>query len=483
MISATLMCVLWSTAAMAATLTWNASSGSNLGGYRVYECSQTPCEKSSGTATVLATLGTVTSFNIGTPTDIRYYMVTAYDLVNNESDPSNVATYIPAGTPPPQTATVSLAVLGLPDNGEPWAVQATTDASGSVLVEFWVNGALEGTEYNGPYCSFGDSGTACTRVLKPFGSYTVEARVLSNGVEVARQSIRLTAAGAAVSLNVLGSPDKGEPWAVQVVTNASGAVSVEFWVNGSLAFMDSSNPYCSFGDSGTSCTRVIYPFGNYTVEARVLSNGVEVVRQAITVTAASNSTLPPVTASLTVLGSPERGEPWAVQATTNASGAVLVEFWVNGALERTESHSPYCAFNDNDSTCTRVLKPYGFYTVEARILSNGVEVARRAIAVTASSRINIIAATLSLAVLGSPERGEPWAVQATTNASGAVLVEFWVNGALERTEYVRPYCLFGDDSSTCTRGLKPYGFYTVEARVFRKGIEVARQVIVIKAAT
>ena len=472
--------VLWATAISAATLSWDAVSAPDLAGYRVYQCSQTPCEELSGTATLLATLGMVTSFNIGAPTGTQYYMVTAYDLENNESDPSNVVTYIPS---PPPTATVSLTVLGSPDRGEPWAVQATTNASGTVSVQFWVNGSLGFVANSGPYCSFGNNGTSCSRALYPFGDYTVEARVLSNGVEVARQAIVVTTAAATVGLTVLGSPDRGEPWAVQATTNASGTVSVQFWVNGSLGLVASSGPYCSFGNNGTSCTRVLYPFGDYTVEARVLSNGVEVARRAIAVTAAPNTNPIAATVSLTVLGSPDRGEPWAVQATTNASGTVSVQFWINGRLKRTESNGLYCSFNDNGGSCRRVLKSFGFYTVEARVLSNGVEVARQAIVVTAASTVNLAAATVGLTVLGSPDRGEPWAVQATTNASGTVSVQFWVNGRLEHTESSSPYCSFNDSSASCSRVLKSSGFYTVEARVLSNGVEVARQTIVVRAAT
>ena len=100
----TAVCALWSTAAWGATLTWDVDSAPDLAGYRIYHCSQLPCTLASGQASSLATLGKVTSFNIGTPTVTQYYFVTAYDLSNNESGDSNVATYIPAGastTPPP----------------------------------------------------------------------------------------------------------------------------------------------------------------------------------------------------------------------------------------------------------------------------------------------------------------------------------------------------------------------------------------------
>jgi hypothetical protein len=60
---------------------------------------------------LLATLGKVTSFNIGTPAVTQYYVITAYNFRNKESGPSNVAAYFPPGvSPPPPTATGSLTV-------------------------------------------------------------------------------------------------------------------------------------------------------------------------------------------------------------------------------------------------------------------------------------------------------------------------------------------------------------------------------------
>lgn len=92
--------VLADSAAWGATLTWNANTEIDLAGYRVYQCSVLPCGRANGTATPLATLGNVTSFNIGTPVVVQYYVVTAYDFANNESGESIVTTYTPASTPP-----------------------------------------------------------------------------------------------------------------------------------------------------------------------------------------------------------------------------------------------------------------------------------------------------------------------------------------------------------------------------------------------
>jgi hypothetical protein len=99
---------LWSSTAWGATLTWDPDPSPNLAGYRVYQCSQLPCTPTSGTASLLVTLGTVTSFSIGTPAVTEYYFITAYNSSNLESGPSNLATFTPAGAPP-----VVLPVIGV----------------------------------------------------------------------------------------------------------------------------------------------------------------------------------------------------------------------------------------------------------------------------------------------------------------------------------------------------------------------------------
>ena len=93
--------LLWSSAVWGATLTWSPNGESDLAGYRVYQCNLIPCTRASGNASLLTTLGIVTSFNIGTPTVTQYYFVTAYDLANNESAESTLATFIPTGITPP----------------------------------------------------------------------------------------------------------------------------------------------------------------------------------------------------------------------------------------------------------------------------------------------------------------------------------------------------------------------------------------------
>ena len=107
--------VLWSTTAWGASMTWDANSAPDLAGYRIYQCSQLPCSKSYGTATLLATLGKVTTFNIGTPSVTLHYVVTAFDSSQNESGPSNVLTYYPPSAQPASAAVISLGVAGAPN--------------------------------------------------------------------------------------------------------------------------------------------------------------------------------------------------------------------------------------------------------------------------------------------------------------------------------------------------------------------------------
>jgi hypothetical protein len=64
--------MLWGTTTWGATLTWTANNEPDLAGYHVYQCTQQPCGRAFGSATLLTTLGKVTSFNIGTPAVVQY---------------------------------------------------------------------------------------------------------------------------------------------------------------------------------------------------------------------------------------------------------------------------------------------------------------------------------------------------------------------------------------------------------------------------
>ena len=108
----TCVLVLWSSTAWGAMLTWTANSEPDLAGYRVYKCDGLPCTRKSG-ASLLDTLGKATSLIIGIPAEIQYYFVTAYDSANHESGASNLAVFIPVGSPPPPPTPGSLRIDSL----------------------------------------------------------------------------------------------------------------------------------------------------------------------------------------------------------------------------------------------------------------------------------------------------------------------------------------------------------------------------------
>src|SRR5262249_38611440 len=126
--------------------------------------------------TLLATLGKVTSFNIGTPSVTQYYYVTAYDLANNESGGSNLLTFTPAASsPPPPTAisNVSLTVVGNPATG-PWGVEGKTTDPRDVMTTIRLDAAVHHVEHNAPYGFPSDNGTTATTGRFGIGSHTVE---------------------------------------------------------------------------------------------------------------------------------------------------------------------------------------------------------------------------------------------------------------------------------------------------------------------
>ena len=189
--------VLWSSTAWGATLTWNANNEPDLAGYRVYHCNQQPCTRTSGNASLLATLGKVTSFNIGTPSVTQYYISTAYDFVNNESKNSNLATFTPVGSPhppspppPPPIGKVSLEVVGNPAAG-PWGVEGSTSDPRNVMATVRSDGVVHHVEHDAPYGFPGDNGTTAKTVRFGTGWHTVEFMFYVEGTttEIGRASV------------------------------------------------------------------------------------------------------------------------------------------------------------------------------------------------------------------------------------------------------------------------------------------------------
>ena len=269
--------VLWSSTAGGATLTWNANSEPDLAGYRVYRCSQQPCTQSSGHASLFATLGTGTSFNIGTPAVTQYYFITAYDFANHESGSSNLAIFTPVGSPPPPpppplAGTVSLELVGNPTTG-PWGVEVSTTDPRNVMVSIGLDGIGHHTKHTAPYGFPGDNGTTVTTGRFGPWSHTVEFVFYEEGTttEIGRASITVLEGSPSpspmgkISLELVGNPATG-PWGVEVSTTDPRNVMVSVGLDGVGHHTKHTAPYGFPGDNGTTVTTGRFGPWSHTVE-------------------------------------------------------------------------------------------------------------------------------------------------------------------------------------------------------------------------
>ena len=290
--------VLWSSTAGGATLTWDANSEPDVAGYRVYQCGQQPCTQSSGNASLLVTLGTGTSFNVGTPAVTQYYFITAYDFANHESGSSNLAIFTPVGSPPPPmplplplVGTVSLEVVGNPATG-PWGVEVSTTDPRNVMVSMGLDGVGHHTKHTAPYGFPDDTGTTATTGRFGTGSHTVESVFYVEGTttEIGRASVTVREGSPSpppmgkISLKVVGNPATG-PWGVEVSTTDPRNVMATIGLDGVGHHIKHTAPYGFPEDTGTTATTGRFGTGSHTVEFVFYVEGTttEIGRASVTV--------------------------------------------------------------------------------------------------------------------------------------------------------------------------------------------------------
>jgi len=390
-IAAVFSAALLAHGAEAATLTWNANTEANLAGYRVYQCSATPCNFSSGS--LFATLGKVTSFNIGTPSAIRYYFITAYDLSGKESGSSNVVSYSPSGSPPPTSPSmkaVNLTVVGTPSTG-PWGVAATINDLRPVFARVFLDGSLNHTENVAPWSFPGDNGISVTLDRYGRGTHTVEFvfYLKDTTTEIGRGSVTVQEGtssqpsapltsnppppsspppSSTVNLSVVGSPATG-PWGVAATINDLRPVFAKVFLDGSLNHTENVAPWSFPGDNGLSVTPARFGNGSHRVEFvfYLVGTTTEIGRGSVTVQegASSQPSAPPSSnkVNLSVVGSPATG-PWGVAATINDSRPVFARVFLDGSLNHTENVAPWSFPGDNGVSVTPSRYGRGTHTVE-----------------------------------------------------------------------------------------------------------------------
>jgi hypothetical protein len=145
---------------------------------------------------------------------------------------------------------------------------------------------------------------------------------------------------------------------------------------------------------------------------------------AVTATFGASSTATPATVALTVTGNPATG-PYSVQAIPTSTGDIRVEFWVDGALRRTESSAPYSLFGDSGGVLAASTLGAGSHTVVGKVYAQtgSTVLAEAAITITEGASPP---ATFNLAVNRS---GEGTVVSAPAGIScGADCVESYAGG-------------------------------------------------------
>jgi hypothetical protein len=98
----------------------------------------------------------------------------------------------------------------------------------------------------------------------------------------------------------------------------------------------------------------------------------------------------PPTVTLNIIGAPATA-PWTVRLETTLAEPFSTEWYQNGVLYRTEQSLPRCIWGEVAGTqnCMGELKPPGTYVIEARLIKNALEVARKSVTITVPALPNL----------------------------------------------------------------------------------------------
>jgi len=166
--------------------------------------------------------------------------------------------------------------------------------------------------------------------------------------------------------------------------------------------------------------------------------------------------VPPPSVTLVITGDPATG-PFAVEAQTALTGALTVNFFVDGTFVNQETAARYCLFG-GDAVCGAGTLGAGAHVIKAQVL------AQASTTLLAETETTVTAGPVALVVTSDPVSGA-YAVEAQTTLSGALTVNFFVDGTFFHQEDVARYCLFGGDT-TCETGRLGAGVHVIKVQVF-----------------
>src|SRR6266536_4810804 len=142
----------------------------------------------------------------------------------------------------------------------------------------------------------------------------IRAQVLAQGTPTVLADTQVTVTEGPVALVVTGNPATG-PYAVEAQTTLPGALTVNFFVDGTSVHQESIPKYCLF-EGDAACATGTLGAGAHVIKAQVFAQGGSTVlaETQISVTEGS-SPPPPGPVTLVVTRNPATG-PYAVEAQT-----------------------------------------------------------------------------------------------------------------------------------------------------------------------
>ncbi len=320
------------------------------------------------------------------------------------------------------------------------AITATaSDNVGVSRVEFYENGAFLSAINVAPYTYNWDTTSVAN------GSHSLTAKAYDAAGNVG-QSLNITitvnntladttAPTVSVTVPANNSTVSGTATVTATASDNVGVTKVELYVNGTLKATDTTAPY----NYAWNTKNVVN--GNYTLTAKAYDAAGN-VGQSGNITVAVNNTVADTTAPTVSVTAPANNSTVSGTATVTATasdnvGVTKVEFYVNGALNATDTTAPYnYAWNTKNVA-------NGNYTLTAKAYDAAGNVGQSGnVVINVNNPVpDIIAPTVSItAPVNNATVNKTVTITATASDNvGVTKVEFYLNGSLFATVTKAPY--------------------------------------------
>ncbi|MDD2272133.1 MAG: Ig-like domain-containing protein [Desulfuromonadaceae bacterium] len=325
------------------TLQWDPSADTSVTGYKVYYNADSASIPFSGTGAVQgaspydAKKVTTTALTGLDPARAYYFAITAYNSTGTESLYSNIVSVAEAVAP---TVSITSPAANSTISGTVSVNATATDNVGVTKVEYYLNGTLKTTDTASPYVYSLDTTSLAS------GTYTLMAKAYDAAGNVGQSSnVSVTVVNdtTAPTVSVTAPANNATIGGTTTITASAsdnvGVSKVEFYRSGVLLTATNVAPYLYSWNTTTIAN------GSYTLVAKAYDNSGNVAQSA-NVIVTVNNTVADTTAPSVAVTAPSSNATVSgtVAVTASASDNVAVskvEFYVNGALQATDSASPF----------------------------------------------------------------------------------------------------------------------------------------------